>query len=359
MSANRKEVSGTEWNERRRKILAAIVEAYIETGEPVGSKFLTEKLEEDVSSATIRNEMAELAAAGYLEQPHTSAGRIPTAPAFRFYIDNLMKQDSLSDEDRENIDTTLRRLSDSPDRLMEEASKILATSTGYAAVTTTPDQRGSAIRRIELMPISSHKAALLLVTDSGVLRNRTCRLEEEIRLDELDQVAQLLRMRFLNVPLAQMCLADIQTLLDSMGAASQRYSPVLVSFYGLVQESADSEVMLTGQLNLLQHPDYAPDRAKSLLTFLAQREQLADVLQQSASAEGLQILLGSESNQKALGESSIITTQYTTGGRARGTIGLIGPMRMDYASAIPKVEYFAKAVGRILSDMLDEDKGEE
>lgn len=354
-----KEVSRLQWNERRRKILAAIVDAYIETGEPVGSKFLTDKLDEEVSSATVRNEMAELAAAGFLEQPHTSAGRIPTAPAFRFYIDNLMKQDSLTDEDRENIDSTLRRLSDSPDRLMEEASRILATSTGYAAVTTTPDQRSSAIRRIELMPISSHKVAMLLVTDSGVLRNRSCRLPEEIRLEELDQVAQLIRMRFLNVPLSHVCLADIQEVLDTMGKAAERYSPVLATFYGLVQESADSEVLLTGQLNLLQHPDYAPERAKSLLTFLAQREQLADMLQQSASSEGLRILLGSESDKQELGDSSIITTQYTTGGLARGTIGLIGPMRMDYASAIPKVEYFAKAVGRILSDMLDEDKGDE
>lgn len=338
--------------------MAAIVDAYIETGEPVGSKFIVERLEEQVSSATVRNEMAELAAEGFLEQPHTSAGRIPTAPAFRFYIDNLMQQDDLSEEDRENIDTTLRRLSDSPDRLMEEASRILATTTGYAAVTTTPDQRGSAIRRIELMPLSPRKAAMLLVTDSGVLRNRTCRFDSEIRLEELDRLAEVLRMRFLNVPLAQICLADIQELLKKMGGAAEKYSPVLVCFYGLIQESADSEVLLTGQLNLLQYPDYAPDRAKSLLTFLAQREQLADMLQQADDAEGPRILLGSESNLAELNESSIITTRYSTG-KAGGTIGLIGPMRMDYASAIPKVEYFAKAVGRILSDMLDEDKGDE
>lgn len=344
-----------QWNDRRKKILAIIVEAYIATGEPVGSKFLAEKLGNAVSSATIRNEMAELAAAGYLEQPHTSAGRIPTAPAFRFYLDNLMQHDALSDEDMERIDTSLRVLSDSPEKLMEEASKILATSTGYAAVTTTPDQKGSAIRRLELMPLSPRKAAMLLVTDSGVLRNRTCRFEQEIRLEELDKVAELLRMRFLNVPLAQICLADIQEVLAAMGIAAERYSPVLVAFYGLVQESADSEVLLTGQLNLLQHPDYAPERAKSLLTFLAQREQVADMLQSAGDAEGLRILLGSESDHGELNESSIITTGYSAGGKKRGTIGLIGPMRMDYASAVPKVEYFAKAVGRILSDMLDDE----
>ena len=140
-----------------------------------------------------------------------------------------------------------------------------------------------------------------------------------------------------------------------MGIAAERYSPVLVAFYGLVQESADSEVLLTGQLNLLQHPDYAPERAKSLLTFLAQREQVADMLQSAGDAEGLRILLGSESDHGELNESSIITTGYSAGGKKRGTIGLIGPMRMDYASAVPKVEYFAKAVGRILSDMLDDE----
>ena len=177
-----------EWTPRKKKILAAIVDAYIETGEPIGSKFLVERLEEQVSSATVRNVMAELAAEGYLEQPHTSAGRIPTAPAFRFYIDHLMCEDALSDEDQENIDTALRRLSDSPDQLVEEASRILATTTGYAAVTTTPDQHGSAVRRIELMPLSTRKAAMLLVTDSGVLRNRTCRFEQEVQLAELDKL---------------------------------------------------------------------------------------------------------------------------------------------------------------------------
>lgn len=346
-----------QWNDRRKKILAIIVEEYIETGEPVGSKFLAEKLENKVSSATIRNEMAELAAAGYLEQPHTSAGRIPTAPAFRFYIDNLMQHDDLSHEDMEHIDTSLRRLSDSPDRLVEEASRILATSTGYAAVTTTPNEGGSAIRRIELMPLSAHKAAMLLVTDSGVLRNRSCRFAEPIELAELDKVAELLRMQFLNMPLAQICLADIQNVLGAMGKAAERYSPVLVAFYALVQESADSEVLLTGQLNLLQHPDYAPERAKSLLTFLAQREQLADMIGQG-DHQGVQIMLGSESSRDELNESSIITTGYSAG-KTRGTIGLIGPMRMDYASAIPKVEYFAKAVGRILSDMLDDTEGDD
>lgn len=352
-------MSVTEWNERRKKLLATIVDAYIETGEPVGSKFLAEKLQNTVSSATIRNEMAALAAEGYLEQPHTSAGRIPTAPAFRFYIDNLMQQSDLSDEDQESIDATLRRLSDNPDKLMEEASRILATTTGYAAVTTTPNQGGSAIRRIELMALSAKKAAMLLVTDSGVLRNRTCRFETEIQLTELDKVAELLRMRFLNEPLAQICLADIQQVSAAMGPAAERYAPVLVAFYGLVQESADSEVMLTGQLNLLQHPDYAPERAKSLLTFLAKREELADMIQHAGDSEGLRILLGSESSRAELNESTLITTGYSAGGKARGTIGLIGPMRMDYASAIPKVEYFAKAVGRILSDMLEDNEGEE
>lgn len=346
-----------QWNDRRKNILAIIVDEYIKTGEPVGSKFLAEKLQNSVSSATIRNEMAELAAAGYLEQPHTSAGRIPTAPAFRFYIDNLMQHDDLSHEDMENIDTSLRRLSDSPDRLVEEASRILATTTGYAAVVTTPSEGGSAIRRIELMPLSAHKAAMLLVTDSGVLRNRSCRFAEPLELSELDKVAELLRMQFINMPLAQICLADIQNVLGAMGKAAERYSPVLVAFYALVQESAESEVMLTGQLNLLQHPDYAPERAKSLLTFLAQREQLADMIQ-NRDHEGLQIMLGSESSRDELNESGIITTGYAAG-NTRGTIGLIGPMRMDYASTIPKVEYFAKAVGRILSDMLDDTKGDD
>ena len=320
-----------ELGERKQKILTAIIDSYIQTGEPVGSKALVEMLGNAVSSATIRNEMAELASWGYLEQPHTSAGRIPTAKAFRLYIDHLMRRQALSDEDQKDIDD------------------MLAGSTGCAAVSTTPSEQGAVIRRIEIMRVSSRSAALLLMTGSGVLRSRVCRFDGDVETDTLQMLCNVLTENFLGAQLTDIGVPQVQNLLISLGDYGLTCAAALTAFYELVQESAEAEVLLTGQLNLLQHPDYELERARSLLGFLAQREQLMGML--AAHRGGLRVVLGSESLRPELNGSSIIVTRYSLDGRADGSIGLIGPLRMDYAATIPRLEYIAKAVGRLLSDM--------
>ena len=187
--------------ERKQKILTAIIDSYIQTGEPVGSKALVEMLGNAVSSATIRNEMAELASWGYLEQPHTSAGRIPTAKAFRLYIDHLMRRQALSDEDQKDIDDMLAGSAGDPERLIGEASQALAESTGCAAVSTTPSEQGAVIRRIEIMRVSSRSAALLLMTGSGVLRSRVCRFDGDVETDTLQMLCNVLTENFLGAQL--------------------------------------------------------------------------------------------------------------------------------------------------------------
>ncbi len=340
--------------ERKQKILTAIIESYIQTGEPVGSKTLVERLDQSVSSATIRNEMAELASWGYLEQPHTSAGRIPTAKAFRLYIDQLMERQPLSEEDRRDIDTMLAGAAGDPERLIGEASQALAESTGCAAVSTTPSEQGSLIRRIEIMRASPRAAALLLMTGSGVLRSRVCRFDGDVPVAALQRLGNGLVDRFLGRPLADVGLPEVQGLLLALGEDGLTCAPALTAFYELVQESAEAEVFLTGQLNLLQHPDYELESARSLLHFLTQREQLVNML--AAHHGGLRVVLGSESPRPELTGSSIIVTRYSPGSRTNGTLGLIGPQRMDYASTIPRLEYFAHVVSRLLADMFGEEE---
>ena len=341
-----------ELGERKQKILAAIIDAYIRTGEPVGSKALAEMLDHAVSSATIRNEMAELSAMGYLEQPHTSAGRIPTAPAFRLYIDKLMRRRPLSEEVRRDIDDMLEGSASDPERLIGEASQALAAATGCAAVTTTPSEEGAAIRRIEVLRVSPRSAALLLMTNSGVLRSRVCRFDFDMESSALEALANALEDNFAGRALTSVGLPQVQGLLVSLGEHGLACAPALTAFYDLVQESAEAEVMLTGQLNLLQHPDYELERARSLLGFLARRELLADML--ASHPGGLRVVLGSESLRPELDGSSIIVTRYSLGDKADGSIGIIGPLRMDYAAAIPRLEYFAKTIGRLLNELLGE-----
>ncbi len=341
-----------ELGERKQRILAAIIDEYIRTGEPVGSKVIVERLDHAVSSATIRNEMADLAAMGYLEQPHTSAGRIPTAPAFRLYIDHLMRRRPLPEESRQDIDHLLEGAASDPDRLIEGASQALAATTGCAAVSTPPVDQEAFIHRIELMPMEGRSLALLLMTGAGTLRTRVCRTEQRLSEEVLQRLSRALSETFLHRPVGEISLADVQGVMLSLGENGLACAPVLTAFYELIQEAAAADVLLTGQLNLLQHPDYELSNARALLHFLARRDLVADML--TAYPGGLRVVLGNESHRPELSGSSIIITRYALGDGVSGAIGLIGPLRMDYASTIPRLEYFAKSLGRLLTELLEE-----
>ncbi len=329
--------------ERRQRILAAIVEAYIQTGEPVGSKALAAMLDNAVSSATVRNDMAELAAAGYLAQPHTSAGRLPTAAAFRLYLDGPVRRHSLSGERKRELDEALYSVAGDPERLLARASELLAAATGVAAAAATSDRHGARVRRIELLLTGGRSAAVLLLTDSGALRTRVCRLDTDPDRDTVLQLSERLNTLFCGVPLSDIGVSAVQALCADSGLL---YLPLLSAFLELVSEAAAAEVRLSGQLNLLQHPDYPPDRARSLLTFLSRGELLASLL--SAHAGGLRVVLGSESPRRELDGSSVIVTRYGEGEHG-GTLCLIGPMRMDYAAAIPQLQHVAHTVSELLS----------
>lgn len=335
---------------RKEQILTALIEEYIRTGEPVGSKWLMDKMDNTVSSATIRNEMADLAAMGFLDQPHTSAGRVPTPQAFRLYVDKLMKKRKLPENTRRYIDERLERATD-PDVLMEEASQILTETTGCAAVTTTPQEQQMLVRRIEVMVVSPHVVAMMLMTGSGVLRSRVCRLPLPVTAAELTEAVNLLNENFVGKPLSTVTLPAVQGLLLQLGDSALVCAPLLTAFHELAQTCAEAEIRLKGQLNLLRSPDYHPDSARNLLGFLNEQEQLGRML--SGHTGGLRVVLGSESLQPELQGSSIIVTRYAPR-NIHGSIGLIGPLRMDYATAIAELEYITQTVERILGQLIEE-----
>lgn len=341
-----------ELGARKQQIVSAIVAAYIRTGEPIGSKALVEALEQPVSSATIRNDMAELAAAGFLEQPHTSAGRIPTAKAFRLYIDRLMSCRPLSEKNKQEVDDVLSSAAGDPERLMTEASEFLAQSTGVAAVAAAPDQQEACIRRVEVLSADARTAAVLLMTDNGGVRSRVCRLNVECEAEVLARLAESLNREFGRHPLSAVTAAKVQALFVNLGTCALAYAPVITAFVDLVSDMAESEVRLSGEWNLLQHPDYPVDRVRSLIGFLSQREILTRML--TAHPKGIRVVLGSESTRPELDGSCIIMTRCSFGDNRHGSLGLIGPVRMDYAKAIPQLQYVAQSVGRLLSRLIEE-----
>lgn len=335
--------------ERKKAILCAVIESYIRTGEPVGSKVLAQQLEYAVSSATIRNDMAELSALGFLEQPHTSAGRIPTAKAFRLYIDKLMPHRAVEEERRAAITRRLQRAAGDPERLLSEATQILSETTGCAALTTPPTQTADTVRRIECIRMSARTVMLALMTSSGTLRSRLCRVDAAVADEQLHTLCTLLMDRFAERPLRDIGLAELQQLLLVMDIGGLPMAGLVTGFYDLVRESVEADVRMTGQLQLLEKPDYAWDHARLLLNFLSNRHRLTAML--SGYTGGLHVLLGSESLCPELSGSSVIVTRYSPDGKQSGTIGLIGPVRMDYAEAIPQLEYMARTMERLMAEL--------
>ena len=342
------------FGERKKRILEAIVRAYVATGEPVGSKMLCEMLGNTVSSATIRNELADLVEMGYLEQPHTSAGRIPSHLGYRFYIDKLMGKTVLPEKERSLIDTMLMDFNSDPERLLEEASQALASATKLAAVSTTPASDNAVIRSIQLVPTGRRSALIVLMTSSGVMKNRLCRCDFDLTPELLRVVSRLLGDKFTGKLLGEITLAYIQTLAASLGSLAFMISPVLMAVFEAVKDASASDVCLEGQANLLVYPDFDGGSARRIMEFLNRRGELANLLNKKKGS--LQILVGSENDIPELAYSSLVVAKYTINGQEAGSIGIIGPTRMDYAHAVASLEYLADAVGKILTDVLKNDE---
>ena len=340
-----------ELDERKSRILTAIIESYIATGEPVGSKALADMLDNCVSSATIRNDMTVLTSADYLEQPHTSAGRLPTAKAFRLYVDRLMCKHELSWQDAGLIDEMLGGASGDAARLLEDACRALADITGLAAIATRPDVAGSHISRIDVMQMSPRNMAVVLAQDNGFLRTRMCRCQRDIPSKVTVALANYMCHRFLNKTLDAITVPAMQEIILELGELGLAVAPILSAFYELVQEYANAKVIYAGQLNLLRHPDHELDHARELMNLIAERHQLGDLLAKQ-SVNDVTILF--DDDLPILKGSAMIVMPYSLGERGQGIIGIIGPMRMNYADIIPRVEYFAAAIGRVLGDLFEE-----
>ncbi|MFA9379910.1 MAG: heat-inducible transcriptional repressor HrcA [Acetanaerobacterium sp.] len=336
---------------RKQKVLAAIVESYIATGEPVGSRALAEAFRMSVSSATLRNEMAALAELGYLEQPHTSSGRVPSHLGFRFYIDRLMNKKPLSEDEKQGIDELFRDAEPNPNAILEEAGQVLADKTGCAAISTTPTSHGGVTAHIELVPTGRKLYLLLFLTSAGVVKHRICRIEFEITPEAVGRFVLIINERLSAVPVEDITPAFIQTLAAGTGEYALSFSPVLFALYELARETCSGQLIVEGQNNLLLHNELIT-AARDLLGFLSREDELLTLL--AAGSNSLSVLLGKELQKNELSDIGIIITRYHFGTNAGGSIGVVGPARIDYARIIPYIEYLALSLGRLLSDTFDE-----
>lgn len=352
-SANSAKILGGELldlNERRQKILAFIIDRYILTGEPVGSKAISEEIDMSISSATIRNEMSELVDLGYLEQPHTSSGRIPSQKGYRYYVDNLIGRYELASEERYRIENLLEKASGEPESVLERASGLLAELTGCAAVSTTPLDEFSVIQKVELVPIGLRTAMIVLVTSSGLLKSRVCRFDSEITIEIVELFYNIAQAHFIKNKTAEINTVIIQTIAASLGDKAFVMIPLLTALYDLSHSAAQSELLLEGEANLLNNRDLEASACK-LLEFLQRGEPLNQLL--TSNRDALSILIGRENTYKEMENSSMILSRYSIGGQDVGSLGIIGPTRIDYARLIPSIKYLSDLVSRFLSDALE------
>lgn len=336
-------------DDRKLRILTAVVDAYILTGEPVGSKTIMGTVK--ASSATIRNEMAELEKQGYLEQPHTSAGRVPTYMGYRLYVDELLKTDPLSDDERELINSMMPSDNMTDDEIIKNASLALAELTKCATVVANSTPKFSIISKVEVIPTGKRMYVILMITSSGSIKNKVCRLEFDLTHEQLDFFSQFMQEHLEGVEVQSLSDELLDRLETALGTYMTVLSPLVSEIMKMSREMTAEQYSMNGELNLLTCSDF--DQGE-IMTFLDHKREVAEFL--SSSFGGLQVMFSNEKDGFVISNSSIITSPFSKGGRQAGTLGLIGPMRIDYAKYIPYLEYFTEQLSKMLSQDNDDNE---
>ena len=340
-----------ELSERKKQILANVVEMYIKSGEPVGSKGLISSSGLNCSSATVRNEMNELDQMGYLLQPHTSAGRIPSEKGYRYYVDNLMPVREIDEFTKRMIDAGIAPAAGDPEKLVNRARELLADITKCAAVSTAPVGEMNVIRKIELVPVGRHTAMMVLLTSNGILKSRLCRIDTDFSVNILEQFYKISESFFIGKPSGEISPADIQTIAASVDTDYFVMLPLLAAVSDLSVSTNDSRIIIGGGANLLSRKDYG-DQAIPLLEFLNRKEPLSEVIR--SSKDDLNIRIGSENMFKQLEKSSVVVAKYSVNGDNSGSISVVGPTRMDYKTVISSMKYLTDLLGRLITSALEE-----
>lgn len=329
---------------RAAKILAAVIDAYIRTGEPVGSKALTQDTDIGVSPATVRNYMAALEQGGYLDHPHTSAGRVPTYKGFRYYVDNLMSPEPINPEKLSEIDERLGR-DMSAEAIIENASSALAEITQCAAISTNRVSKFSVITKVDVVPAGRRMYCLLLIASNGSIKNKVCRMEFDMTNEQMADFTKFLNEHLSGVDISSLSEEYVEGLAAALGGYMLSLAPLLHTVYELSEEMLRESVEVKGEANLLACTELP---ARDVIKFIEQKSELSGLLEGALS--GINILFGEESGTFAISNSTVVSASYYKDGKRAGAIGIIGPMRLDYRKVIPYIEYLSRKVTQMLSE---------
>ena len=342
-------------DERKVKILKAIIKNYLETGEPVGSRTISKFTDMKLSSATIRNEMADLEELGYIVQPHTSAGRIPTDKGYRLYVDDMMSEKEQNITNRENeVAVKEQELSSMKDmlgekvekveELLQNVAKVLAKDTNYATMVTTPKVTGNKLKFVQLSQLEANKILAVIVMEGNLIRNKVITVSEDLSQENLLKLNILINTTLTGLTLEQMNLSIVSKMENQAGEHINLVKEVLDAIVDTISSADDLKIYTSGATNIFKYPELSDStKASELIYALEEKQSLSDLVvdddnsvdeQDSSSNNGIQVYIGNETPIESMKDCSVVTATYELQDGMKGTIGIIGPKRMDYEKVV-------------------------
>jgi heat-inducible transcriptional repressor len=340
-------------DQRKEKILKAIIDDYILTGIPVGSRTLSKREDIGVSSATIRNDMADLEDLGYLTQPHTSAGRIPSDLAYRLYVDKLMPMAQLSKKEALAIsdifDSKMMQIND----VVEKTADVISKATNHISVVLAPQLKTAKVKRIQLVKLSATKVLVLIITSTGLVKQKVIKVVSEISEDYIEMLSHMLTQHLYEKTLLEAKEIINTVFKDEMLGHEKLFKSLLASIHDTAESHTKRDIILGGANNIFNYPEYRDiDRAKGFLEVLETKEMLYNMLNQASNLE-FSISIGHENEFEQMQDCSIVTATYKIGDRKLGSFGVIGPTRMDYAKVVSILNHVSKSLNGVLDGFID------
>ncbi len=322
-------------DDRKLKILYAVIRNYLETGEPVGSRTISKYTDLNLSSATIRNEMSDLEELGYIIQPHTSAGRIPTDKAYRLYVDTIMEE---KDREISELKGMLVETEGKMDRVLKNVAKLLATNTNYASVVSAPQSQRNKLKFIQLSKVDSNQILAVIVVEGNVIKNNIIQVTEPLNDETILKLNILLNTNLNGLSIDEINLAMISTLKQQAGIHSDIVGEVIDAVAEAIRADEDLQIYTSGANNILKYPELADhQKAGELITAFEEKEMLAKLAAKSIEDEsdtGIQVYIGEESPIQSMKDCSVVTATYDLGQGMKGSIAVVGPKRMDYEKVV-------------------------
>jgi len=341
---------GVELDERKMKILQAVIKNYLETGEPVGSRTISKYTDLNLSSATIRNEMADLEEMGYIVQPHTSAGRIPSDKGYRLYVDTMMQQMDTAMKEKtrevEELKDLLLEKEEKMDQLLKSVAKTLAVNTNYASMISSPSYSGSRLKFIQLSRVDANQLIAVIVLEGNILKNSMLSVSEGLDDETLLKLNVLLNTHLNGLPIEEINLGLVARLKQQAGIHSDIVGEVIDAVAESIKADDDLEIYTSGANNIFKYPELADQqKASEIISTFEEKQMLTTLVQDTLSKDnntGIQVYIGDETPVSSMKDCSVVTATYELGEGMKGTIGIIGPKRMDYEKVVGTLQTLMK-----------------